>query len=74
MEGLRRSWKDTNIFATLGIREAMRGRGRTDGEHWVRNNGSGRDTPLWRRENHGGGSCAGSEVVLVEIVEGEGGY
>lgn len=43
-----------------------------------RNNGSGRDTALWRgrgggEENHGG-SCAASKVVLVEIVEGEGGY
>lgn len=74
MEGVRRGCKGANIFETLGIREPVRGRGRIDGECWARNNGNGRDTALWKGgaggENHGGGSCAGSKVVLVEEEEG----
>lgn len=77
VEDVRKGWKAANIFEALGIREATRGRGRMDGECWVRNSGSGRDMGLWRLgggENHGGGSCSGFKVVLMEIVEGEGGY
>lgn len=35
MEDVRRGWKGTNIFETLGIREAMRERGRMDAECWA---------------------------------------
>lgn len=63
MEDVRRGWKGTNTFETLGIRETMRGRGRTDGDCWVRNNGSGRDTLLC------GGEGEEEKTMVVDHVQ-----